>query len=480
MIPRVAQSGSSFRGAGLYYLNDKLSSKANDAFQGIGDYALHDKSNRQTAERVGFTAILNMEARTPEEAIDQMSSSFERYQEREARKRGRKLAKPVYTYSLAWAPDQSPDKPEMMEAALSSLKALRLEGLQTLIVQHTDEPHPHIHIIINRIERDGSRARNIPFDQLRFSRWAEEYERTHGGIRCEQRVENNRRRALGDFVKDEVSLKPAEYKAREEAAALYVAAWRSEQHRKLDGVYNPQVITLLERHARERDDLITATRQRISSEAKIIDRKMSPQWTALYQTQAERFNEFWWANRRGIFERACFVYRHKGLLKKTGRLRMRDIVRLCLSGKALAARLTRAHKVEKAELSNWRTTLGKKAAAIAWGQHREEWVKISQRHTLERDSLRYWRGIDRAQIEQTAETMSAVKQPEVQRTAPALSDGAQMAPGDVKQFFSDAQLSKNFNQEAKPMSGDDYARDLERRLDEYKRRNQDRDFDRGL
>ncbi len=85
-----------------------------------------------------------------------------------------------------------------MGAARSSITALRLEGLQTLIVQHhrrappaypcDREPH--------RAE-DGSRARNIAFDQLRFSRWAEQYERDHGGIRCEQRVRNNefRRRA---------------------------------------------------------------------------------------------------------------------------------------------------------------------------------------------------------------------------------------------------------------------------------------------
>src|SRR6185369_1199739 len=102
-------------------------------------------------------------------------------------------------------------------------------GLQTLIVQHTDEPHPHVHVIVNRIEPDGSRARNIAFDQLRFSRWAEQYERDHGVIRCEQRVENNALRSKGVPVKDTVSLSRSEYEAREKAQRDAEKQWRKEQ-----------------------------------------------------------------------------------------------------------------------------------------------------------------------------------------------------------------------------------------------------------
>lgn len=432
MIPRVARSGQSFRGAGLYYLNDKLSHQANNAFEGIGDYALHDKQDRSTENRVGFTAILNMEAQTPEEAIEQMTSSFERYREREANKRGRKLTKPVYTYSLSWAPDQAPDREEMLSAAHSSLAALRLEGLQTLIVQHTDEPQPHIHVIVNRIERDGSRARNIPFDQLRFSRWAEQYERDHGGIRCEQRVQNNERRRQGEFVKDEISLTRVEYEAREQRRQR-----EPQPARRKDAFrhHNPQSSALRAKQNIERETLLSATKARIAQESLLLDKRFSPKWAQLYFTQAQRTAELAAANKVGIFERACFLYRHRSLLKTTGPLRMRDVVRLCLSGKALSKRLDRAHQKERKEYGDWTRAQKLKAADIAWTQHREEEVAMLMRHSLERDGLSYL---------QAAERENANTQPQATHehgpsagTPPTLSQGQHLGPDALDAFLRD-------------------------------------------
>ena len=39
-------------------------------------------------------------------------------------------------------------------------------------------------------------------DHLKLSKWAEAYEREHGGIRCHARVNHNARRARGEFVKN--------------------------------------------------------------------------------------------------------------------------------------------------------------------------------------------------------------------------------------------------------------------------------------
>ena len=48
MVPRIAQRGYSFMGAGLYYLHDK---------------------GAMTSERVGITLALNVTSRTPEGAL---------------------------------------------------------------------------------------------------------------------------------------------------------------------------------------------------------------------------------------------------------------------------------------------------------------------------------------------------------------------------------------------------------------------------
>lgn len=477
MIPRVARSGQSFTGAGQYYLNDKLSKAANNAFDGIGDYALHDKENRRTAKRVGFTAILNMEAQTPEEAIAQMSSSYQRYREREANKRGRKLTKPVYTYSLSWAPDQTPDREEMLTAAHSSIKALRLEGLQTLIVQHLDEPQPHIHVIVNRIERDGSRARNIPFDQLRFSKWAEDYEREHGGIRCERRVENNERRREGVFVKDTVSLSRADYEALEKQRQREPSLI-AERHKDAFKHHSEQINALWSRQAQERDALLGVTQKRIRSEASQLDQRFAPQWTSLYIKQDQRKSELRWANSVGIFERACFLYRHRDLLKSTGRLRMRDIVRLCLSGKALNKRLEQAHQLERKDFGQWLRGMKQKAVQIAWTQHREDSVAIIMKHNLERDGLRYWQKIE-SELTKLAAMQEFVPQAEpVQKIqAPTLSQGENFAPDELGNFVRDVGASETFNEKAiKPQNGG-----LERPSDENdKKRGRDLDDDFGL
>lgn len=442
VIPRVAGSGQSFRGAGQYYLNDKLSHEAANDFDDIGDYALHDKHNRSTAKRVGFTAILNMEALTPEEAIEQMTSSYERYREREANKRGRKLTKPVYAYSLSWAPGQTPDREEMLSAAHSSLKALRLENLQTLIVQHTDEPQPHIHVIVNRIERDGSRARNIPFDQLRFSKWAEEYELSHGGILCERRVANNEKRREGQFVKDTVSLTRAQYEARERQRQREPGLV-AEQRRDAFKEHGAQINALWSRQAKERDKLLTATQGRIKKEATLLDQRFASKWMQMYALQAKRIDELRYANKVGIFERACFLYRHRDLLKPTGRLRMRDIVRLCLSGKALKKRLDSAHQAERRDYGHWIRAQKQKAVNIAWTQHREESVAMVMRHNLERDGLRCLQILERelVQIMPQVEPQLA-PEPSKALDIPTLSDGENFAPDGLQEFLKDPPKTK--------------------------------------
>ncbi len=486
MIPRVAGSGQSFQGAGLYYLNDKQdpgqerSGDAKRAFNNVGDYALHDKNGQRTAYRVGFTAILNMEAETPSQAIEQMTASYERYRAKEANKRGRKLTKPVYVYSLAWAPDQNPTQDDMMSAARSSITALRLEGLQTLIVQHTDEPHPHIHVIVNRIERDGSRARNIAFDQLRFSRWAEQYERDHGGIRCEQRVRNNELRSQGIMTRDTVSLSRAEYTAKEQADARAWENWRKEQEAFRKETQSADRAALWAKQLKEREALEAKTKARVGADRAAARTKCQPQWRALYQRQGVQSRMVAEANRGGIFERACFVFANREFLAKAGALRLRDIARLCLSGKALAQRVERIHRGERTALATWERKLSDGVAHIAWREHMQDFRIMRSRQRLERDGLAYAQKAEAENARAREEVFRPKPEPAPSAAIqpPEMRQGEALAPQEVSKFLSDGpSLSKDFH-EAAQAKAPDRVDDLVQRMEAFRKRNPKHDFGR--
>ena len=88
----------------------------------------------------------------------------------------------------------------MGRAVTGSLQALGLEDRQALIVAHGDTEHPHVHVIVNRVNPENGKAAKLSGSRLRLSKWAEGYERSQGRIRCQHRVWNNAKRARGERV----------------------------------------------------------------------------------------------------------------------------------------------------------------------------------------------------------------------------------------------------------------------------------------
>lgn len=184
MVPKVAGTGTSFQGACQYYLHDK---------------------DAQTAERVGFVETLNLRTDDPDKAWRIMAMTASR---QDALKldagvplTGKKTDQLVYAYSLSWSPDEKPTRKEMMKTVRSSLKALGAHNRQAIVVQHLDEPHPHVHVIVNRVDPDTGKVFDLYRDQDRLSDWALAYEKSRGAVLCKQREENARRREKGEFVK---------------------------------------------------------------------------------------------------------------------------------------------------------------------------------------------------------------------------------------------------------------------------------------
>src|SRR5256714_2548884 len=190
MVPAIAAGGRSFRGAALYYLHDKRQD---------------GEAVRLTADRVAWVETVNLPTGDPERAWRIMAHTALAQAELKAaagtKATGRKLKNPVFAYSIAWHPGERPTKAEMMEAARSSLEAQGLEQHQAIILCHDDEPQAHVHIVANRVHPATGKAATLSNSKLKWSQWAEAYERKRGKVFCPQRVRNNARRGRGEFVR---------------------------------------------------------------------------------------------------------------------------------------------------------------------------------------------------------------------------------------------------------------------------------------
>ncbi len=167
-------------------------------------YCCHDK-DALTTERVAAIAMVNLSATNPEEAAAEMTALFMRASDLKRKAgispRGRKAKNPVLHWSLSWSSDEKPGHAHMVAEAKKSIEALGYKGHQAVLVIHNDRPHPHIHVIVNRVDPKTGRMINPSNSKNKLSRYAEDYERRQGRIRCRQRVVNNNKRRKGKFVK---------------------------------------------------------------------------------------------------------------------------------------------------------------------------------------------------------------------------------------------------------------------------------------
>ena len=167
-------------------------------------YYCHDKK-AQTTERVAAVSMVNLNATSSYGAMQEMTRTFQQAGQLKRKAgispRGRKGKKPVLHWSLSWPPDEKVTHAQMIAAAKASIEAMGYKGHQALLVIHNDEPHPHIHIIVNRVHPVLGVMVDPAFGQYKLSRWAEAYERQQGKIRCRRRVVNNRKRDHGQVAK---------------------------------------------------------------------------------------------------------------------------------------------------------------------------------------------------------------------------------------------------------------------------------------
>ncbi len=178
MVPRTSR-GHSFAGASKYYFLDKQA---------------------ETNERVEWIETHNIPTEDPDKAIKWMQytamNANKIKQEAGVPLTGRKSTKgATYTYSLSWHESETPEQSHMKSCLLETLELLGLNDHEAIFVAHNDTAHPHAHAIVNLVSPIDGRMNTVYNDQKVLSKWAQEYEQKHG-VFCEQRIENNKKRAL--------------------------------------------------------------------------------------------------------------------------------------------------------------------------------------------------------------------------------------------------------------------------------------------
>ena len=186
MVPNVSKVGGNFKGALAYYLHDKRENAA----------APHPT----TSERVSWTETRNMATEDMHTALRVMVATAKQADELKARagipNTGRKSTKSVYSYSLSWHPDEAVTltRDEMVRAANDTLKLLGAENRQAVIVCHTDQDHPHVHVIVNRVDPENGCMLEAKNDRYKLSDWANQSERGRGRILTPRREEKREQR----------------------------------------------------------------------------------------------------------------------------------------------------------------------------------------------------------------------------------------------------------------------------------------------
>lgn len=185
------------------------------SFKGALKYVLHDK-DASTTERVGFVELHNLATDDPHRAWREMMTLCDAADDLKQRAgikaTGRKLTKPVYAFTLNWHEADQPDPAHMRDTAVSALQTLGMDHLQAVIVEHTDRPHRHVHVIVNLVDPDTGKATSVSNDAHKLDRWADDYEVAWGVIRSPDR--RAKFHALDNGIKP--PKRPAQARSREE------------------------------------------------------------------------------------------------------------------------------------------------------------------------------------------------------------------------------------------------------------------------
>jgi Relaxase/Mobilisation nuclease domain len=288
MVPDVAKAGHSFKGAFAYYLHDKR--------QGDGPQP-------DTAARVAWTETRNLATDDPETAKRIMVATARRADELKERAgvkaTGRKSTAHVYAYALAWHPDEAATltRAEMVRAADESLRVLGADHLQAVIVAHTDRSHPHVHVILNRVDPETGKMLATSNDFRKLSDWAHRYEKERGQILTPARDPAARQILTKDFTATAEQARPAPQKpAKGPSEAAILKDISDAQKARHKAAWT----ALAAKAKANREAVYAAFGQQIKDAAGVAKEKARPLWSQHFREAKAAWRDFQQLERSAI------------------------------------------------------------------------------------------------------------------------------------------------------------------------------------
>ncbi len=148
----------------------KVAPPSND-FQALARYLVRGKSGKPDPKRVAWLFTQNLPTDDPQLAAKYMQAT--------ARLSAR-TRKAAYHLMIAWHANERPTPEAMQDVARQTLRLGGLAEHQALVMGHGDKPHPHLHILLNRVHPDTGRAWKTNHDFSRFDRIMRDLADAHG------------------------------------------------------------------------------------------------------------------------------------------------------------------------------------------------------------------------------------------------------------------------------------------------------------
>lgn len=398
MVPDIAGTGHSFKGALAYYLHDK---RANDALPQLA-----------SSERVAWTETRNLATDDMHTAQRVMIATARQADELKARagvkNTGRKSTKVVYAYSLSWHPDEAASltHDDMVRAADASLKLLGAENRQAVIVCHTDQQHPHVHVIVNRVDPEDGRMLDGKNDRFKLSDWANAYERERGRILTPRREEKRQQREQNadkakrrEYTEQKrAAAKEQEHDPKTRAAMLReLGASQKVQHRD-------QWRDLAAREKTGRDQIYRSSAAAIAETIERHKAECKPIWAQHFR--GARAEEWRFSRREqsvsGVVVNAFVAARHQ---QSTGQLNDRGLLTATLanvfSSQAREHAFMQAQELTRQQLASRLKSIGDKEVADLKGQRSQELAQHRDLFQTERGALIERQDGERAKLRET-------------------------------------------------------------------------------
>jgi hypothetical protein len=140
------------------------------SFRALAAYVFRQK-NPAEQDAVAWAVVRNLPTDNAELAVTFMTATAAQ---------SARVEKPTYHIVVSFAPDDPVDRALMEQVGDRVLAGLGLAEHQAMIVAHRDRPHPHMHIILNRIHPESGRVWNKWYDWRRVRQVVAEEERRLG------------------------------------------------------------------------------------------------------------------------------------------------------------------------------------------------------------------------------------------------------------------------------------------------------------